>query len=89
MEASLDVVGVRAFLRALANAEKSYLQSRIVAKLQKGRVTTRDELLEAVYGGAKEPECSVNSIHTAIYVLRKRGYRVEARGGLYLHTREP
>ena len=84
MNAEITVVSTRAFLAALSALDRAPVQAAVVRVLAErpNQLVLRDELILGVYGRA-EPEWSEGVIRVAIFMLRRRGFRITTnhRGG--------
>ena len=80
---ALHVVGSTAFLRALAAAERGYVQSAMLSLLaaRPGRIVLYRELIDGIYGSAAGPDDPLDTFRVLAHRLRKRGVPITAHKG--------
>jgi DNA-binding response OmpR family regulator len=79
----LHIVRPAHFLRALAEAERAFVQSAMLSTLaaRRGRIVQYRELLEAVYGTASGPDRPLVGFRVTVCRLRRRGVPILAHRG--------
>lgn len=80
---ALHRVGMSAFLRALASAERGYVQSAMLSLLasRPGRIVPYRELVDGIYGHAAGPDDPLDTFRVLVHRLRKRGVPITAHKG--------
>ncbi|MGH7091682.1 MAG: helix-turn-helix domain-containing protein [Stellaceae bacterium] len=78
MSVALHRVSHKSFLRTLERAQRADLIAGVASELaaNRGRVLSSNELLEAIYGCAREPEEAAVALKVAICRLRKSGFNI-------------
>jgi DNA-binding response OmpR family regulator len=81
--AALHRLRLAAFLRALAAAERAFVQSAMLSLLaeRRGRIVPYRELIDAVYGHAAGPEAPLDGFRVTASRLRRRGVKIRAHKG--------